>query len=196
MQECLINAVIILIIGVLCGIGAKWLDSVVIDNHIVLLKIYEYLDLGNLLSKFPVWLFIATILSVYSKKPLQASLNVFVFFLSFCISYHLYTIFACGFNPKEYMMIWYGATLISPILAYITWYAKGSGAISFIISTLIIAVMANFCFAMGLWYVDIISVPELCIFIATVIILFVSSARTLYNLIIGFLLAFIYGALL
>lgn len=61
-----------------------------------------------------------------------------IFFIGMTINYHLYTILFSGFNPFNYMMIWYAITLLSPLLAYVCWYAKGKGKLPFIISTILV----------------------------------------------------------
>lgn len=107
------------------------------------------------------------------------------------ISYHLYTMFFSGFNPMQYMMIWYGFTLLSPLLAYICWYAKGEGKISMLISSLILSVMLISSFNIGIWYFDLKSVIDLLIFIGTVIVLNENPKNTIYSLAISIILAFV-----
>ena len=106
------------------------------------------------------------------------------------VSYHLYTILFCGFNPMKYMMIWYGFTLISPLLAYVCWHAKGKNKVSMIISSLILSVMFILSFHIGIWYFDLKSIIDLLIFIGTVIVLYVNPKNTIYSLVISIILAF------
>ena len=162
----IINSLLILLLGIVLGFISKWFDSRTFNSFL------DYLDLGNFFSDMAIWLFIALIISIYSKSPIRASINVFLFFLGMNTSYHLYTILFNGFNPKSYMMIWYSLTIISPVLAYICWYAKGKSILSIIIDTCIILVMLVSCFSIGMWYFDIKGILYTITFIGTIIVIY------------------------
>lgn len=184
------NSILILLLGIVLGVFSKWLDGMAIDDTIWWQYLLGILDLRNVFSEFAIWLLLALMISVYSKSPIRAGLNVFLFFMGMCSSYHLYTIIFCGFNPRRYMMIWYAITLFSPLLAFVCWYGKGRTKISLIIDTLILAVMMASCFAIGLWYFDFISVINTLIFLITVFVLYSTPKYTAISLTGAILLAF------
>ena len=74
----------------------------------------------------------------------------FVFFAGMVTSYYLYSNFVAGFFPKSYAMIWGLFTLLSPVLAFFCWYAKGKGWIAFIISAGILGFIINSTLSYGM----------------------------------------------
>lgn len=188
-----INTILIFILGITLGIFSKWLDNLNIDNTIWWQNIIDILDLGNVFSLFGIWIFIAVTISIFSSTPKRASLNMLLFFIGMTVSYHIYTILFSGFNPFNYMIVWYSITSISPLLAFICWYAKGKGKLSFIISTLILTVMSLSSFNIGIWYFDINSIIDLLLFIGTILVLYKTPKKTIYNIIFSLIFSFIIG---
>lgn len=171
----ILSTFLIFLFGVILGIFSKWLDNLSINDSVWWQHILGILNLSNIFSMFGIWIFIAITISVFSKTPLRASINVLLFFIGMTVSYHLYTILFSGFNPMRYMLIWYSITLISPLLAYICWYAKGKSKISMLISSLILCVMFVSSFSIGMRYFDFKSIVDLLIFIGTIAVLYVNQ---------------------
>jgi hypothetical protein len=150
---------------------SKYLDFRQTELPDVLMAINGVLDIGNFLGRFAIWILIALCISIYSNSAIRASINVFVFFVGMVASYYLYSNYIAGFFPRSYAMIWFGFTAVSPLLAFVCWYAKGKSKLAFILSALILAVLFNMCFVYGCWYFNAKSVLEVIVFIIGLIVL-------------------------
>ena len=173
---------IFFLVGALLGVFAKWLDTLGINDGVWWQHILGMIDLGNILSLFPIWLLIALASAVYAKSPLNAALRVFLFFAGMCVAYHISSILIAGFNPMSYMMIWYGFTALSPLLAAVCWYGKGKSIPSLVIATLVLWNMMSCCFSIGFWYFDFRSFLDTLIFIGAAAILYVTPKNTAISL--------------
>lgn len=70
----------VVLLGFALGVLQKWMDGSS-DN---LFPVWiQQLDIGNYFGRLAIWILLATIISVYSKSPLRASVNTFLF-LSVC----------------------------------------------------------------------------------------------------------------
>lgn len=164
----IINTVCILFIGIILGTFSKFLDTMPTNE---MPFIFEFLDMRNFLGRFAIWLLAALCISIYSNSSIRASVNVFVFFVGMVTSYYLYSRFAAGFFPGSYAMIWAAFTVISPLLAFICWYARGKSKLAFMLSAIILAVLFNTTFVYGNGYFEMRSILELIVFICAVIFL-------------------------
>lgn len=167
----IINTIAVLLLGVALGTFSKFLDFCQAELPSVLMVIDSALDVHNFLGRFAIWVLIALCISVCSNSSIRAGVNVFVFFFGMVSSYYLYSNYIAGFFPKSYAVIWFGLTAVSPLLAFVCWYAKGKSKPAFILSILILAVLFNMTFVYGQWYLEALSVLELAVFIMGVLVL-------------------------
>ncbi len=186
-----ITAAVCFAVGIVLGMFSKWLDNHALDSIIWWHRWIEALDLGIFFSDLAIWLLLALLIAVFSRSPLLAALNVFVFFAGMCAAYHAYTVAFSGFQPTSYMLLWYAITLLSPLLAVLCWYAKGAGPVSILLDIGIVSIFFLACFAIGLFYIDLKGPLYLLVFCGAVAALYRSPKQLLICLPLGILLAFL-----
>ncbi|WP_207708818.1 DUF6518 family protein [Heliobacterium mobile] len=116
LQQKILRVIFIFLFGIVLGFLAKYLDNFPI--------------VGEIGTHPGIWMLIATLIAVWSRSPIASALHVFVFFASMLIAYYAYSRVLFGFFPKYYFIAWGSIALISPICAYIAWYAKANGWIA------------------------------------------------------------------
>lgn len=186
----IINTIAILCLGIALGTFSKFLDTMPVNK---LPFVFSYLDVGNFMGRFAVWVLIALCISVYSNSSIRASINVFVFFIGMVTSYYLYSNYVAGFFPKSYAIIWFGFTALSPFLAFVCWYAKGKSKAAFTLSVVLLAVLFNMTFVYGWGYLEARSILELVVFIIGFIVL---KRSTLKNSVLMGALGIVFAFLL
>ena len=174
----IINTIAVLFLGIALGTFSKFLDFRQAELPSGLMAIDAALDVHNFLGRFAIWVLIALCISIYSNSAIRASINVFAFFIGMVASYYLYSNYIAGFFPRSYAMIWFGFTAVSPLLAFVCWYARGKSKLAFILSALILAVLFNMCFVYGFGYFSARSVLEVIVFIIGFIVLKRNSLRS------------------
>lgn len=182
-----LNTFFVLLFGIGMGVLSKFLDCIPSNE---LPHFIEHIDLGNFFGRMSVWYFLAVVISVYSKTSLRAAINVFLFFAGMLAGYYAYTRIFAGFYPdRSYFMLWAGLTLISPVLAFICWYAKGAGKAAVVISSVIIAVLFLQAFYFGTTYFDASSPLEVIVWIAGIVILCQSPKRLAAVMVLSLVIA-------
>jgi hypothetical protein len=170
----IIRTILILLLGNALGALSKFLDCTASN---ALPPILEYLDVRNFLGRFAIWILLGLCIAVYSPSPACAAISVFAFFSGMVASYYAYSKWIAGFFPQSYVLVWVGFTVVSPLLAWICWYAKGKEKISMGISAVIIAVLFNVAFVYGWFYFNMHSILELITFLCGVTVLRRSSVK-------------------
>lgn len=127
-SKALPNTLLIMLFGVLIGIAAKLFD------------IYTT-NLGNVFSQMSVWIFICAVIAAFSCSPFRAAVNVFLFCIGMLAAYYVTAELLSSVYSMQFVYGWVLFSLLSPVLGFCTWYARGSGVIPKIITAGIIIVM-------------------------------------------------------
>lgn len=96
---------------------------------------------GDIGTQLGIWVLVATILAAWSRSPEAAALHVFAFFAAMLMTYYAYSMVLFGFFPRYYFMAWGGFALLSPIAAYVVWYARGNGWTAALCASLPVALL-------------------------------------------------------
>ena len=123
----LIFSVGIVVLGLLLGTLAKMTDSISV--------------IGDIGTELGIWIFLATLIAVYSRYPTTAAVNVLLFFLSMLCAYYVYGQVVLGFYPRAYFIGWLIIALLSPVAGFFVWFSKGSGMVSILIAALPISIL-------------------------------------------------------
>ena len=185
------------IVAIVLAIIAIWSKTVVDDgtfiNHFI-----SSISLSEFTTRLPFLAIIAIIISFDANSPLRSLINVLLFFVAFIGIFYLGILFLDStskyiafeiINLKENcksFIIWGGVlTILSPLL----WYGKGEGWFSVLISSLVVGFFFYFEFNIGMWYINIANIPELIIWVLSIIITYTEISKTiviiLYSLPIG-----------
>ena len=172
MKRQVINTLLILALGIFLGLFSKYLD-----NSSSLPWLAQKLDLANFLIRLTVWLIIAMCISVFSSTPKRAAVNVSAFFAGMVSAYYMYSEFIAGFFPMHYAMIWAALTAVSPFLAYICWYAKGTGRTAAIISSLIVGTAGWTTVHIGMGYISVTSILDVIMLVISIAVLWRNAVK-------------------
>ena len=171
-----------LILGILLGVFQKYLDISQAELPSILGTIDRLFDLHNFFGELLPWIVAAVCLSVYSASPIRAGVNVFSFFTGMVSSYYLYSYYVGGFFPRSYALLWVAFTVLSPLLAFLCWYARGKGWLALLISAGILAVLINMTFSYGLWYFHVRSFLHFIMLLAGTLVLHKGTKETLLQI--------------
>ena len=178
----------VMLFGLGLGVLQKWIDG---SPSNILPLLMQQLDIRNYFGRLAVWILLATVISIYSKSPLRASINTCLFFVSMLAGYYLYCNYILGFLPRTYMMIWVVISFASIFMAYICWYARGEGMISIIISSTIIGVLFAQAFSLTQGFY-VYGIMEIITWIIGVVILHRKPKEFAIELGLSVVIAFIY----
>ena len=179
-----------MLFGFALGVFQKWIDGAA-SNYFPM--IFQQLNVVNYFDRLSIWILLGTIISVYSKSPLRASINTFSFLISMLMGYYLYCNYVLDFLPKTYMMIWVVIACVSFFMAYMCWYAKGKGVFANVLSGTIIGVLFAQAFNLnplqGFYMYDLM---EVITWIIGVLILYRKPKEFVLELGVSVIVAFIF----
>ncbi len=98
--------------------------------------------IGSFTSGMCLWIFLGTVISVFSKSPLRAAAYVFLFCAGMIAAYYLTAEVGGLYYSMSFVKGWSVFTAFTPVFAYFTWYARGRGAFSWFLRIGMIVVMA------------------------------------------------------
>ncbi len=185
------KTILVLILGIIISLIATWSKGVVDDgstiNHFV-----TSIDLGGFMTRISFFAIIITMIAIDASSPLRALLNVAVFMLGVFAGYYVYTAFILNEVINLDYNLFITFTVTASVLSMLLWYAKGEGWLAVLLSSLLIGFFFRESFDYGIWFIKMTYIPELIIWIFSMIILYknvsVFTITLFYSLVFAILL--------
>lgn len=164
MSRAALQAAVLFIIGILLGIITKLLD------------IYTT-NIGNVFSQMSVWIFLCTVIAIYSKTAFKAAANVFAFCIGMVAAYYMTALLTASVYSSMFVWGWSLFAVFTLALGFIAWHAKGKGFISWMIAICILLGML----AAAVLLFDRIRISDIAFAALTGAVLFRSRAVTIHR---------------
>lgn len=149
-----VHTLLIFGVGIFWGVAAKFLD------------IYTT-NIGNVFSQMSVWIFLCSMVAVWSSSSLRAAVNVFVFCIGMLPAYYLTAELTASVYSMTFVYGWLTFAVFSPVLGFCVWFAKGKGLIPKIIIAGVVIVML----AIAIILFDKVRISDIVFSVLTVVIL-------------------------
>ena len=163
MKQKAIRFLLIFLLGIMLGFGSKYIEGI---PHIG--QVGDVLDtLASIFTQIGIWVFIATIISAWSRNPKMGGIYVFLFFSGTLLAYYAYSMKLFGFFPTYYFIRWGVIASMAPLAAYIVWFSRGEGWIAAFCASLPIGLLVY----QGYGYFSIVTRLNLIFAIVLLIIL-------------------------
>ena len=150
-----------------------------------------YFDPTKLLSNLPLWIFINSIIALYSHSEKTATLNTTLFNIVCFVSYCLFSIILTHTMPKEMFVTWIVFTLIGAIFAYLVWSANRQDTKGWILSTILLAILFSTCFTYTENTISSTTILNFLLYVFLAVILYKGTKETLIIVVLSILLAMI-----
>lgn len=150
-----------------------------------------YFDPTKLLSNLPLWIFINSIIALYSHSEKTSMLNTTLFNIICFASYCLFSKILAHAMPKEMFLTWIVFTLICAIFAYLVWSANRKDTKGWILSTILLAILFSTCFTYTENTISSTTILNFLLYVFLVVILYKGTKETLIIVVLSILLAMI-----
>lgn len=150
-----------------------------------------YFDPTKLLSNLPLWIFINSIIALYSHSEKTSMLNTTLFNIVCFVSYCLFSMVLTHTMPKQMFLTWFVFTLVWAIFAYLVWSANRKDTKGWILSTILLAILFSTCFTYTENAISSTTILNFLLYVFLVVILYKGTKETLIIVVLSILLAMI-----
>lgn len=150
-----------------------------------------YFDPTKLLSNLPLWIFINSIIALYSHSEKTSMLNTTLFNIVCFVSYCLFSMVLTHTMPKQMFLTWFVFTLIWAIFAYLVWSANRKDTKGWILSTILLAILFSTCFTYTENAISSTTILNFLLYVFLVVILYKGTKETLIIIVLSIILAMI-----
>jgi len=165
------------IFGVLLGILAKFSDTVSTNGGIGMIIGF----ISDITTHLGLWVFLATVIAVWSRSPLYAGINVGAFFIGMLLAYYIYSLVLFGFFPTYYFLRWGMIAIVAPFAASLVWFSNGKGWMAAFFAALPIGLLLSQGYSF-FYFFSIVSGLDLILAIILLIIL--SKSKVQYSMVV------------